>query len=394
MTVLVLCPDWPSTTGGGVGALAATLRHAARDAGGWRFLIRGGGVRSLQLWRDRGLDTEVVPGRAWRRAGTEHWFRSLTEVERGGPKPRAIVAMTWEAAEGAIRAGVDAPIHSFAHGKDVLGDEVDAERSRRRLGVLAAPIRWLCLTRWMGDQLERLGVDRRRIDLVAPGVRGPPIVPDLPPGPPVLLSIGRLIARKGQIALVEALAMPELRDHDLRLCLVGAGPEEAVIRRRSRELGLQHRVEVLGGLDDARRDRRWARSHVFALPCRDLAGGDVEGYGLVFDEAGAWCRAALAGRSGGTGEAVDHGVTGLIVEAPEPRAWAQALRQTLDRPDRLRSWGAAGRRRWEEGHQPHHLFHSILAAVLGSSASIASEQGSASQPAAGGAHGPSPEAML
>jgi phosphatidylinositol alpha-1,6-mannosyltransferase len=88
---------------------------------------------------------------------------------------------------------------------------------------------------------------------------------------------------------------------------------------------------------------------VFAAPCRDRwLGLEQEGFGIVFLEAAAAGTAALAGRSGGSHEAVEHGVTGLVVDRPgDTGAVADALAELLDDPTRRAAMGSAARRRVE-----------------------------------------------
>ena len=88
-----------------------------------------------------------------------------------------------------------------------------------------------------------------------------------------------------------------------------------------------------------------AGADVFVLPCRDDRGGlQTEGLGLAILEASAAGLPVVVGRSGGTGDAVRDGRTGLLVRAEDPAELSAALVELLLDPDRARAMGRAGRR--------------------------------------------------
>jgi phosphatidylinositol alpha-1,6-mannosyltransferase len=99
----------------------------------------------------------------------------------------------------------------------------------------------------------------------------------------------------------------------------------------------EEKVELLGAAD------------VFCQPCRSRwLGFEQEGFGIVFLEAAACGTPAVAGRSGGSFEAVEDGVTGLVVDEPhEPLAVARALRELLGDEAARTAMGTAARARAE-----------------------------------------------
>lgn len=98
--------------------------------------------------------------------------------------------------------------------------------------------------------------------------------------------------------------------------------------------------------------------------CRNRWGGlEQEGFGIVFLEAAACGVPQIAGDSGGAAEAVDHGVTGLVVRHPDdPREVAAAIEALLDDPAQARRMGAAGRER-----AVREFSYDVLAHRLGTS---------------------------
>ena len=84
------------------------------------------------------------------------------------------------------------------------------------------------------------------------------------------------------------------------------------------------------------------------MPSRQLEDGDVEGFGIVYLEANHYGLPVIAGRSGGAGEAVEHGLNGLLVDPLSVNDIAQAIMSLLTNPVRAREFGERGRRRVAE----------------------------------------------
>jgi phosphatidylinositol alpha-1,6-mannosyltransferase len=128
----------------------------------------------------------------------------------------------------------------------------------------------------------------------------------------LVLGVSRLVPRKGFDVLIDAIAgLP-----DVQLAIAGAGRDRARLERRAAQRGLAGRVRFLGRVpDDESFPQLYACADVFAMPCRDRWGGlEAEGFGIVFLEAAAAGVPAVAGRSGGSHEAVLDGETGFVVD--------------------------------------------------------------------------------
>ncbi len=108
--------------------------------------------------------------------------------------------------------------------------------------------------------------------------------------------------------------------------------------------GVGERVHFLGRVSDEELPLAHRAADVFAMLCRDRWGGlEAEGFGIVFLEAGASGLACVAGRSGGSHEAVLDGQTGYVVEPRDHTAVLGALRRLLDDPALRARLGAAAR---------------------------------------------------
>jgi phosphatidyl-myo-inositol dimannoside synthase len=159
---------------------------------------------------------------------------------------------------------------------------------------------------------------------------------------PFVLTIGMFRKRKGMDVLMDAFATISDRFPELRLVIVGDGPEREplIARRLALPQPVQDRVLFTAPVDDATRNALLAECSVFVLANRRLPG-DVEGFGIVFLEAALHGKAAIGGRNGGVSDAIVDGVTGLLVDMePDPVAAVATALDTLMRdPDRTRAMG-------------------------------------------------------
>ena len=173
-------------------------------------------------------------------------------------------------------------------------------------------------------------------------------------GGPLVVCVGRLVPRKGQDRLIDALALLAPRYPGLQLALVGTGRLAAALERRARRLGVKDRVHLLGALSHSQVAEWLAAADVFASPCRVRWGGlEVEGFGIVFAEAAAAGLPVLAGRSGGAPEAVADGDTGIVVDGSSASEVAAGLERILRlSPAGRRRMGERGRVLARERHAP------------------------------------------
>jgi phosphatidyl-myo-inositol dimannoside synthase len=164
---------------------------------------------------------------------------------------------------------------------------------------------------------------------------------------PVILCVSRLVRRKGQDSLIQALPRIRSRVPGATLLIVGDGPDRDRLRRLAGE-GVVFTGQVPAGELPA----HYAAGDVFAMPCRTLGRGlDVEGLGLVYLEAAASGLPVVAGASGGAPETVRDGVTGHVVARAD---LTTVLADLLADPNTAAKLGAAGREwmatswRWDD----------------------------------------------
>jgi phosphatidylinositol alpha-1,6-mannosyltransferase len=162
---------------------------------------------------------------------------------------------------------------------------------------------------------------------------------------PVVVCISRLVPRKGQDMLIQALPDIRARVADAALVVVGGGPYAEALHRLARDRGVGPHVVFTGGVPNAELPGHYAMADVFAMPCRTRGAGlDVEGLGIVFLEASATAVPVVAGDSGGAPETVRDGETGRIVDGRSHEEIVEAVSALLADSATARRMGEAGRR--------------------------------------------------
>jgi len=168
---------------------------------------------------------------------------------------------------------------------------------------------------------------------------------------PLVLSVGRLQRRKGFDQVVRSLPGLMRRGIDVHYAIVGIGEDWQYLKDLATELGVADRLHLLGHADPADLPRWYNACQLFAMPNRDI-GGDTEGFGIVYLEANACAKPAIAGLAGGTGSAVEHGVNGLRADGEKTEAVEAAIAQLLLDEDESKRLGDAGRQRILGGFTP------------------------------------------
>lgn len=165
------------------------------------------------------------------------------------------------------------------------------------------------------------------------------------PGGPLVVSVSRLVPRKGMDVLIEATSRLARTRPGLTLAIAGGGRDRDRLERLVNRFDAP--VRFLGRVGDDDLPGLYGCGDVFAMVCRNRwAGLEQEGFGIVFMEAAACAVPQVAGDSGGAADAVADGETGVVVRRPtDPAAVALALAGLIDRPEHVRRQGELARRR-------------------------------------------------
>lgn len=170
----------------------------------------------------------------------------------------------------------------------------------------------------------------------------------------VIVSVGRLVHRKGQDHLIESMTAVVNEVPNAHLVLVGEGPYRKHLMNLVEKLSLHDCVTFIGRIQYEDLPTYFCVGDVFAMPSRSrFFGLEVEGLGIVYLEASACGLPVIAGASGGAPDAVLDGVTGVVVDGLDNAAIAVEIINLLKDPARASAMGRAGREwivdkwRWE-----------------------------------------------
>ncbi|MEV8093536.1 glycosyltransferase family 4 protein [Kitasatospora sp. NPDC085879] len=165
---------------------------------------------------------------------------------------------------------------------------------------------------------------------------------------PVVVCVSRLVRRKGQDTLIEAMPQILAAVPDTVLLIVGDGPYRGDLEKLAEARGVAGSVCFTGAVPWEELPAHYGAGDVFAMPCRTRRGGlDVEGLGIVYLEASATGLPVVAGDSGGAPDAVLEGETGYVVPGRSAEATAERIVRLLHDEQLRRTMGEAGRR-WVE----------------------------------------------
>ena len=205
---------------------------------------------------------------------------------------------------------------------------------------------------------------KSRLIKIAPGIDTDHFAPDLGSiqlrrdlglvDKKVIVSVGRLVHRKGQDFLIQSLPAILEKHPTAHILMVGEGPYRKDLTKMVEQLKLSQAVTFIGRIQYKDLPRYICAGDIFAMPSRSrLAGLEVEGLGIVYLEASSCALPVVAGRSGGAPDAIDEGVTGFSVDGTSTAEISRAIIKLFDDPVKAKAMGVAGRSwiiekwRWE-----------------------------------------------
>lgn len=244
----------------------------------------------------------------------------------------------------------------YVHGEEITTDDpYDQDSARRRRALLAAD-RIIVVSRFTRRAvLDLLGeAEAGRIVLIENGVdtgrfcpapRNPELVGRYRlAGRFVFVTVCRLLEKKGVDQALRAFALLLPDYPDISYLIVGGGPYEPALRTLVAELGLAEAVTFAGNVAEQELVEHYRLGDVFVMPNRILPNGDTDGSGLVFLEANGCGLPVIAGRDGGSADAVRDNENGLVVDGrsvPEIHAAMRRLREDTALRTRLGQSGLA-----------------------------------------------------
>jgi colanic acid/amylovoran biosynthesis glycosyltransferase len=209
---------------------------------------------------------------------------------------------------------------------------------------LAVSGHWQRRLEALGCPPDRTAVHRMGVDCSRFGFR--PRRPD-PDGVMRVVSVARLVEKKGIDCGLRAVARALRRHPEIEYTIIGDGPLRGRLTALARDLGLDGRVRFPGWLDGDRVAAELERMHVLLAPSRTAADGDAEGVPVALMEAMATGMPVVSTRHSGIPELVEDGVSGFLAAESDVNALADGLLRLASAPQAWPDFGRAGRARVE-----------------------------------------------
>src|SRR3989338_2737866 len=232
------------------------------------------------------------------------------------------------------------PYAIFTYGMEIESWKKSWREKRKLYKVTQGASIVFCINDLTKDSLVSLGIDEKKIIKAWPGVDEAMfkqiteedilgVLKKYEIRRPYVISVGRLIARKGFDVLIEAFAkLDQTQFGNQQLVIVGDGPQLAALQNGVESELIDLSVLFLPEVPNEDLPALYAGAMVFAMTPRELAG-DIEGFGLVYLEAAAQGTPAVGTKTGGVPEAVVDGGTGILVEPEDAGAVKNAMAKII-----------------------------------------------------------------
>ncbi len=247
-----------------------------------------------------------------------------------------------------LAAALNGEFSALAHGNDFLA----AQQRWHRWGfnwLLGRSRPLVAFSKAMAGRLVDLGMPEPAI--ILPGTdptRFTPTRPFVARSSLRLLTVCRLVPRKGVDTVLRALPKVLAKVPDLEYLVAGTGPDKDRLSALAVELQVENRVRFVGFVPDRDLPALYQSCDIFVMPTRfEEAAASIEGFGIVYLEAAASGLPVIAGRSGGAAEAVLDGENGFLVPPDDPAHLADMILRLLHDPDLCSRMSRAGRE-WVE----------------------------------------------
>jgi phosphatidylinositol alpha-1,6-mannosyltransferase len=285
---------------------------------------------------------------AWRRTLDLVRHRRVTQVHCAKALPEGLLAY-------ALQSTAGLSFWCFAHGEELRLASTSRELRLLTRKVLHGADRVIANSAFTRSVLiDEWLLPASRVSVMSPGVDTTRFTPGATSltrraqlgwtGKRVLLTVGTLQKRKGQDTVIRALPKIRAAHPDVLYAIAGTAVEREYLMRLAAEAGVADAVQFRDAPGEMELVDCYQECELFVMPNRQI-GWDVEGFGIVLLEAQACGKPVIAGRSGGTGDAVDDGVTGCLVNGDSIVDVAAAVIRLLGNPDAAARMGRCGRER-------------------------------------------------
>ena len=265
-----------------------------------------------------------------------------------------IIANTWSVAGVAaylIKKVTGTPYMVFAHGLDIYAPRTSPKALRLMKLVLKDASAVAANSGFTKALVERVE-PRAKVLVIHPAAdperfaRGTFLKPKVCEGEKVILTVGRLVRSKNHEMVIRAMSEVVRGFPDTVYLIIGEGPEEKALKDLALALDLEDKVVFISGVKDDELAAYYHYCDIFVLASKEISDqSEVEGFGIVFLEAGLCAKPVIGGISGGIPDAVLDGVTGILVDPDSEQSIASAILRLLTETDLAKEMGENGKAR-------------------------------------------------
>lgn len=355
---VLLATDYPPQTGGiqryhsnlalALQGLGREVRVVATEHPGWQ---EHDAAAAVPITR--------VPGHGGKLAITRRLRDEAVRLGRESGSLRGIISTKWSPeGPGAMQAAaaLGVPWGVFGHDREHILHAANVVKWALQTVLFRRANFCFAISNYAAANFRRGFAPSQRIRMVGCGIEAEHFSPD-PAGAealrerhglhgrPVLLTVSRLVPRKGHLTVIEAIRSLTGEFPGLAYLVVGDGEFRSEIEQAIGRDGLEQHVILAGRATDAELCAYYTLADIMVMPSYDIIGLPTEGFGLTFLEANCCGTPVIGSRTGGIPDAVDHGLSGLLVPPRQPQALAHAIRRLLSDAPIARRMGEYGRRR-------------------------------------------------
>ena len=272
--------------------------------------------------------------------------QNITNLHCGRVLPEGVMAWILN-----VLTGI--PYSCYVHGEDLETAASSREQQFICKLVIKRATKIICNSQNSANLVAKFGeAARHKAVVLHPGVDSNKFVPAEPNteirknlnwlDKKVVITVGRLQARKGQDMMIRALPAIKKEIPNILYAVIGDGDCLTMLQNLAEERGVGDNVQFLREITDQQMIECYQQCDLFILPNRTI-GNDIEGFGMVLVEAQSCGKAVIAGDSGGTKETMVIGVTGYIIDATNVANIATQVCELFMTPEKLISMGVKGR---------------------------------------------------
>lgn len=349
--LLILTPDFPPWDGG----VAVWAEKIAKflTLHGCQVVVAAPQQLAEDAEFDRSQSYKVVRLKNLKARYLKYfWAKFAVKLLLRAHKPSHILILTWYPyANAVLDSAQGVPITLMAHGNDFMESRWQQDGWRDRMKRAFTGARHIIA---VSQETQRMLAHYSLGNQLKNKVLFPAVDPaefqyaEAFQGPPVLLTLGRVVQRKGQDMVIRALPAILQKFPDVEYWIAGKGADIPRLKELVNNTGVIKNVRFLGFVSTAERIKLYHRCSIYLMPSRAIGDrGDFEGFGITYLEANACGRPVIGGKSGGVSDAVWDGINGFLVDPNSPEEIADRVIQLLESPKMAEQFALNGRARIE-----------------------------------------------